>query len=185
MSAWVVMGVSGCGKSEVGARLAQALGGDFIEGDRFHPAANVRKMSAGIPLTDADREGWLEQLARELARACAEGRSVVLACSALKRAYRDTLRRAVSAPGCAPRFVHLAGARATLAARMQARAGHYMPPSLLDSQLRDLEPLQPDEAGIVLDIEQAPQKLVEQVLADAGQLRPAPGPGLPPAGSAA
>jgi gluconokinase len=181
MSAWVVMGVSGCGKSEVGARLAQALGGDFIEGDRFHSAANVRKMSAGIPLTDADREGWLEQLAGELARACAEGRSVVLACSALKRAYRDTLRSS----GCAPRFVHLAGVRATLAARMQARAGHYMPPSLLDSQLRDLEALQPDEAGIVLDIEQAPQKLVEQVLADAGQLRQPPGPGLPPAGSAA
>jgi len=109
-TAWVVMGVSGCGKSEVGARLAQALRAVFIEGHRFHPAANVRKMSAGIPLTDA---------------------------------YRDTLRGA----GCTVNFVHLAGARATIAARMDARAGHYMPLSLLDSQLRDLEPLQADEAG--------------------------------------
>jgi gluconokinase len=159
MSAWVVMGVSGCGKSEVGARLAEALGADFIEGDSFHPAANVRKMSAGIPLTDADREGWLQQLAGELARACAAGRSVVLSCSALKRAYRDTLRGS----GCAPCFVHLAGTRDTIAARMAARAGHFMPLSLLDSQLRDLEPLQPDEDGIVLDIEEAPAVLVERI----------------------
>ena len=160
MSAWVVMGVSGCGKSEIGARLAQALGADFIEGDRFHPAANVRKMSAGIPLLDADREGWLLQLAGELARACAGGRSVVLSCSALKRAYRDTLR----ASGCAPCFVHLSGKRDTLAARMEARAGHFMPPSLLDSQLRDLEPLQTDEKGMVLDIEAAPEVLVARIL---------------------
>lgn len=159
-TAWVVMGVSGCGKSEVGARLARALGAAFIEGDRFHPAANVRKMSAGIPLTDADREGWLIQLAGELARGCADGRTVVLACSALKRAYRDTLRGS----GCAVNFAHLAGGRATIAARMGARAGHYMPLSLLDSQLRDLEPLQPDESGIVLDVEEAPEVLVDRIL---------------------
>jgi len=181
MSAWVVMGVSGCGKSEVGARLAQALGADFIEGDHYHPEANVRKMSAGIPLLDADREGWLRQLAGELARACAAGRSVVLSCSALKRAYRDTLRSA----GCAPCFVHLSGTRDTLAARMAARAGHFMPLSLLDSQLRDLEALQADEDGIVLDIEAPPEALVECVLAHAGKLRPGPVAGRPPAGSAA
>jgi carbohydrate kinase (thermoresistant glucokinase family) len=175
MSAWVVMGVSGCGKSEVGARLAQALGASFIEGDRFHSADNVRKMAAGIALADADREGWLAQLAGELARACADGRSVVLACSALKRAYRDTLRGADSGSGCAPRFVHLSGDPATIAARMQARTGHFMPASLLDSQLRDLEPLAPDEDGIVLDIEAAPALLVEQILAAFK---------LPPAGSA-
>jgi gluconokinase len=179
--AWVVMGVSGCGKSEIGARLAEALGADFIEGDRFHPAANVRKMSAGIALDDADREGWLRQLAGELARACAAGRGVVLSCSALKRAYRDTLRSS----GCALAFVHLSGKRKTLAARMGARAGHFMPLSLLDSQLRDLEPLQPDEDGIVLDIEEAPEALVGHALAYAGKLRPAPAPPLPPAGSAA
>jgi len=159
MRAWVVMGVSGCGKSEIGARLAQALGVDFIEGDRFHPAANVVKMSAGIALTDADREGWLRQLVAELARACAEGRGVVLACSALKRAYRDILRSA----GCALVFVHLSGTRETLAARMGARPGHFMPLSLLDSQLRDLEPLEADEEGMVLDIEEAPDVLVDRI----------------------
>jgi gluconokinase len=181
MRAWIVMGVSGCGKSEVGARLAAALGADFVEGDRFHSAANVRKMSAGIPLLDADREGWLRQLAGGTGARQFAGRGVVLSCSALKRAYRDILRRS----GCAPRFVHLSGTRGTLAARMGARPGHFMPLSLLDSQLHDLEPLQPDEEGIVLDIEEAPAVLVARVLAYAGKLRQAPGPALPPAGSAA
>jgi len=171
---WVVMGVSGCGKSEIGARLAQALGVGFIEGDRFHPAANVRKMSAGIALSDADRDGWLRQLAAELGRACAAGRGVVLSCSALKRSYRDILRGS----GCALSFVHLTGARETIAARMAARPGHFMPLSLLDSQLQDLEALQPDEEGMVLDIEEAPQVLV-------GRIVTGPPPALPPAGSAA
>jgi carbohydrate kinase (thermoresistant glucokinase family) len=158
------MGVSGCGKSEVGMRLAQALGVDFIEGDRFHSTANVAKMAAGIPLTDADREGWLLRLRDELARACAQGRGVVLACSALKRAYRDTLRGSASGSNCALRFVHLAGDEATIAARMAARAGHFMPASLLGSQLRDLEPLQEDEEGIVLDLAAPPEVLVAQAL---------------------
>jgi carbohydrate kinase (thermoresistant glucokinase family) len=158
------MGVSGCGKSEVGMRLAQALGVDFIEGDRFHSTANVAKMAAGIALTDADREGWLLRLRDELARACAQGRGVVLACSALKRAYRDTLRVSASGSNCALRFVHLAGDEATIAARMAARAGHFMPASLLGSQLRDLEPLQEDEEGIVLDLAAPPEVLVAQAL---------------------
>ncbi|CAH0311118.1 Gluconokinase [Massilia sp. Bi118] len=161
MSAWVIMGVSGCGKSEVGKRLADVLGAEFIEGDRFHPDENVRKMSAGIALTDADREGWLTLLAHELARACAGGREVVLACSALKRAYRDTLR----VSGCDVRFVHLHGSRETIAARMGARAGHFMPLSLLDSQLRDLEPLEGDEAGMVLDVEESPERMIERIMA--------------------
>lgn len=178
---WVVMGVSGCGKSEVGSRLAQALGAPFIEGDRFHSAANVRKMAAGIALADADREGWLARLRDELARSCAGGGSVVLACSALKRAYRDTLR----ASGCALRFVHLAGSRATIASRIAARAGHYMPASLLDSQLHDLEPLQPDETGIVLDIGPPPAQLVRQALDYAALVSSLPPPpARPPAGSA-
>jgi gluconokinase len=160
MSAWVIMGVSGCGKSEVGKRLADALGASFIEGDRFHSDDNVRKMSAGIALTDADREGWLALLAAELARACAGGRKVVLACSALKRTYRDTLRGS----GCQLRFVHLDGSRELIAARIGARAGHYMPLSLLDSQLRDLEPLEEDEKGMVLDIEESPERMLEQIL---------------------
>jgi gluconokinase len=177
--AWVVMGVSGCGKSEVGARLAQALGAEFIEGDRFHSADSIAKMSAGIALTDADREGWLLRLREELARACCDGKCVVLACSALKRAYRDTLRGS----GFTLRFVHLDGGRDTIAARMGARAGHFMPASLLDSQLRDLEPLQPDEAGIVLDLQQAPDQLVAQLVAQMRAQMRARRP-TPPAGCA-
>lgn len=163
--AWVVMGVSGCGKSEVGAALAAALQLPFIEGDRFHPAANIGKMSAGIPLTDADREGWLRALQGELARACTQEGGAVLACSALKRSYRDVLRGS----GCRLRFAHLAGDRALIAERMGARTGHYMPTSLLDSQLRDLEPLALDEAGITLDIRESQARLVERILACAAQ----------------
>ena len=160
-TAWVVMGVSGCGKSAVGARLAQALGVRFIEGDAFHPPENVAKMRAGVPLDDADRRGWLAALRSEIARAKGAGESVVLSCSALKRAYRDILR----GNGGDVRFVHLIGDRALIAQRMAARPGHFMPLSLLDSQLRDLEPLQPDEAGVTLDLRDPPDRLVEQALA--------------------
>jgi len=145
--AWVIMGVSGCGKSETGSRLAALLDVPFIEGDRFHPEANVRKMSAGVPLDDTDRAGWLQALRDEIVRGCAGGGSVVLACSALKRAYRDLLRTA----NADVHFVHLEGERDVIETRMRARADHYMPPSLLDSQLRSLEPLQADEPGITLD----------------------------------
>ncbi len=159
--AWVVMGVSGCGKSEVGMRLAQALGARFIEGDHFHPPGNVAKMSAGVPLTDADRRGWLQALRAEIEHAWEADEQVVLACSALKRAYRDILRgdRGVF------RFVHLHGERELIAQRMAGRAGHFMPLSLLDSQMRDLEPLQPDEGGITLDVRDPPSRLVEQAIA--------------------
>ncbi len=158
---WVVMGVSGCGKSEVGRRLAAALGASFIEGDQFHPPQNVAKMSAGIPLDDADRGGWLLRLQAEIAAARAAGTPLVLACSALKRRYRDLLRE--GDPGL--RFAHLDGTRATLAARLDGRAGHFMPASLLDSQLRDLEPLQDDEAGLRLDIGATPQQLSDAIAA--------------------
>ncbi|MFC0253021.1 gluconokinase [Massilia consociata] len=170
--AWVVMGVSGCGKSEVGMRLAQALGAAFIEGDRFHPAENVAKMSAGIPLEDEDRRGWLGALRAEIVRAWEAGQAVVLSCSALKRAYRDVLR----GKDGEVRFVHLHGDRSLIARRMAARHGHFMPLSLLDSQLRDLEPLQPDERGITLDVREPPERLVQQVLASArAARRPASG----------
>lgn len=159
--AWVVMGVSGCGKSEVGMRLAQTLGARFIEGDRFHPMENVAKMSAGVPLSDADRQGWLQALRAEIEHAWDAGEQVVLACSALKRAYRDFLR----GDSDAVRFVHLHGERGLIAQRMAARAGHFMPQSLLDSQLRDLEPLQRDEGGMTLDLRQSPSMLVEHVVA--------------------
>ena len=158
---WVVMGVSGCGKSTVGQALAAALGVRFVEGDAYHPAINVAKMSAGLALTDADRAAWLQDLQTPLRDACARGAGIVLSCSALKRRYRDVLRAADPSL----RFAHLDGARALLAERLGARVGHYMPPSLLDSQLADLEPLAPDEAGVVLDVAEAPALLVAQVLA--------------------
>jgi gluconokinase len=156
------MGVSGCGKSTVGAALAQALGLRFIEGDAFHPPHNVAKMSAGTPLDDHDRADWLQVLAAEIRGAREQGAGLVLSCSALKRRYRDLLRRADPAL----RFAHLEGPRDLIAERMARRAGHFMPSSLLDSQLRDLEPLQDDEAGLRLDISLAPQALVARITTD-------------------
>ncbi|NHZ90737.1 AAA family ATPase [Massilia sp. CCM 8733] len=154
------MGVSGCGKSTVGQALARELDVPFVEGDQFHPAANVAKMSAGVPLDDDDRAGWLHALQAQIREARERGAGLVLSCSALKRRYRDLLRQGDPAL----RFAHLDGPRELIAARMQARAGHYMPPSLLDSQLRDLEPLQPDEAGVLLDIGSAPGQQVARIL---------------------
>lgn len=156
---WVVMGVSGSGKSTIGAALAHALGVPFIEGDAFHPDRNVAKMSAGVPLNDDDRADWLKALAHEITTAHARGSGIVVSCSALKRRYRDVLRAA--APGV--RFAHLRGARETIAGRMESRVGHYMPPALLDSQLRDLEPLQDGEAGLTLDITLEPAALVAHI----------------------
>jgi gluconokinase len=163
---WVVMGVSGCGKSTVGKALAAALGARFVEGDAYHPAANVAKMSAGLALDDADRAAWLLDLQTPLREARARGEGIVLSCSALKRRYRDVLRAADPTL----RFAHLDGARTLLAERLGARVGHYMPPSLLASQLGDLEPLQADEAGIVLDIAQTPEQQVARVLAASGAM---------------
>lgn len=158
---WVVMGVCGCGKSTVGAALAHALGVRYLEGDAFHPPANVAKMSAGLALDDRDRAGWLQALAAEIRAARAQDAGLVLSCSALKRAYRDLLRQADPEL----RFAHLQGPRALIAARLAQRRSHFMPPALLDSQLRDLQPLQDDEAGLVLDIGLAPQALVAAILA--------------------
>ncbi len=157
---WVVMGVSGCGKSSVGAALAQRLGVRFVEGDSYHSPENVAKMAAGTPLTDGDRVHWLARLQGEIRDAVARGEGIVLSCSSLKRRYRDLLRE--GAPGL--RFAHLAGDRDVIAARMSSRVGHYMPLSLLDSQLAALEPLQPDEAGITLDIREPVPELVAQIL---------------------
>ena len=162
---WVVMGVCGCGKSTVGGALALALDVPFVEGDAFHPAANVAKMSAGHALDDADRAGWLEALAGQIGAARAQDTGLVLSCSALKRRYRDLLRQADPAL----RFVHLHGPRELIAGRLAARAGHYMPPALLESQLRDLEALDPGEAGIVVDITLPAGTLVERIIAAAGR----------------
>lgn len=148
----VVMGVSGCGKSTVGQLLSSRLGLPFVEGDGLHPPDNVRKMAAGTPLTDEDRAGWLDAVASRLVAAPG---GAVLSCSALKRRYRERLRAEVPAL----RFVHLHGPRELLAQRLASRRGHYMPASLLDSQLRTLEPPEPDEHAIVLSIDQPPETL--------------------------
>lgn len=129
----VIMGVSGCGKSSVGQALSLHLGIPYRDGDDLHPPGNVAKMRAGIPLGDADRRPWLDAVAAVLAREA----PVLVGCSALRRAYRDRLR--AGAPGPL-RFVHLSGDRDLIAGRLSARSGHYMPPSLLDSQFAALEP---------------------------------------------
>lgn len=151
----VVMGVSGCGKSTLGRALAARLGVHYVEGDELHPPENVARMAAGTPLTDADRQGWLEKIAAEVAAAAARGEGLVVTCSALKRRYRDLLRGG----DAALRFVFLHGPQSLLAERMAARQGHYMPPSLLQSQLEALEPPQADEAALGLPIGPAPAAL--------------------------
>jgi gluconokinase len=156
----VVMGVSGCGKSTVGTRLAQRLGATFLDADDFHPPDNVRRMRAGIALTDAERAPWLDALAARLAAAGAADETVVLACSALKRSYRDALRR--GAPALT--LVHLTGSPALLAERITARPGHYMPPTLLPSQLATLESPGADEHAITLDVAAATDDLVVALL---------------------
>jgi len=136
MPAVVVMGVAGCGKSTVGIALCERVGARMIEGDAFHPESNIRKMSAGVPLDDADRAGWLVRLGEELAKAVAGGETVVLACSALKRRYRDMLRAAVPELG----FVYLELTPDEARERVAHRRGHFMPATLIESQFRDLEP---------------------------------------------
>ena len=142
------MGVSGSGKSTIGRAVAAALGAEFLEGDKFHPAANIAKMSRGEPLDDADRAPWLDRMADALARAKSAGQSVVLAASVLKRYYRDRLRR--GAPDL--RLVYLKGGEALIHERMMARKGHFMPAGLLDSQFAALEEPGPDESAIVIDV---------------------------------
>jgi carbohydrate kinase (thermoresistant glucokinase family) len=154
----VVMGPAGCGKSTLGAALAQALDWCFIEGDALHPPANIAKMSRGEPLTDGDRAPWLESLGAALRDPRDAG--VVLACSALKRAYRDRLRD-LAGP---LRFVLPELSREVLALRLSQRAGHYMPASLLDSQLETLEPPAADEAALRIDGRLPVHTQVERVL---------------------
>jgi len=155
----VVMGVAGCGKSSLGKVLSEALGATFIEGDSFHPPENVARMSAGTPLTDDDRAGWLAQLAERLASGRARGESMVLACSALKRRYRDKLRE--GDPELL--FVHLSGAPQLIAERMAERTAHFMPQSLIESQFGDLEALQVDERAVVCDIQQSLETIRDRV----------------------
>lgn len=158
MTVLVLMGVSGCGKSTVAGLLAGRLGWDLGEGDDLHPAANVAKMAAGHPLTDEDRRPWLERVAAWIRERLDAGRDGIITCSALKRSYRDILR----ADGVV--FVYLAGSRELIAARLAKRHGHYMPPSLLDSQFATLEPPGPDESAIQIDIDSPPRVQADKIV---------------------
>lgn len=163
----VVMGVAGTGKTTIGPLLAARLGVPYAEGDDFHPEANIAKMAAGTPLDDADRWPWLDAIG-----AWADGRAGlggVVSCSALKRSYRDRLRAA--APGVV--FVHLAGDRSLIEDRMAHRQGHFMPTALLDSQFATLEPLQADEAGVVVDVSGGPEAITDRAVRALEEL---PGP---------
>jgi gluconokinase len=150
----VVMGVSGSGKTTVGQDLAKRLGVGYAEADEFHPPENIAKMSAGHPLTDEDRWPWLHAIAAWIGEH--EESGGVVTCSALKRTYRDVLRG-----GGPVFFIHLDGAREVIAARLAARKGHFMPLALLDSQFATLQPLDPDEPGVVLDIDATPEALAD------------------------
>ncbi len=157
--ALIVMGVSGSGKSTIAARLAERLSWTFEDGDRFHPASNVARMSAGQPLTDEDRWPWLQAIADEIDRVCETGAHAVIACSALKHAYRDVLvhgRRDV-------RIVYLSGTQPLIAARLARRKGHFMPPGLLDSQFMTLEPPAADENPVTVSIDASVETIVEDI----------------------
>jgi len=154
----VVMGVSGSGKSTVGAAIAQRLRVPFADADDFHPPANVAKMSAGTPLDDDDRWPWLEAIGEWLAAHDALGG--VMSCSALKRRYRDQLRHHAQSTT----FLHLDGSHEVIAARQASRPGHFMPASLLHSQFATLEPLAPDERGVVIDVDQDIDAIVDRYL---------------------
>jgi gluconokinase len=158
------MGVAGCGKSTVAATLARRLGWDLAEADAFHSSGNVEKMRSGIPLTDADRAPWLDAIAAWIAAARAQARPCIVACSALKRRYRERL----SDGHDDVRFVYLQGAYETVAARLAGRSGHYMPLSLLKSQYDALEEPGTDENALVLSVEQPVEAIVEDVIADLG-----------------
>jgi gluconokinase len=162
---YVIMGVCGSGKSLIGAKLAHELDIDFVEGDDLHPPENVRRMAAGIPLTDDDRRGWLLAIAARLREARRAGVGLVISCSALKRSYRDLLR---SVGDAHVRFVYLAGRRTLIAERMANRAGHFMPPSLLDSQFSILEEPAPDEHAWPCDVSKSPDVIVADLVTRTG-----------------
>lgn len=157
----VVMGVSGSGKTTVGTTLAKALEVPYAEADEFHPQANIDKMTSGTPLTDADREPWLLAIAAWIGEHAETGG--VVTCSALKRGYRDLLRS-----GGPAWFLHLHGAQEVIAERMSGRSGHFMPPSLLDSQFADLQPLGPDEPGQTADVTRHVDRIVTDAVAALG-----------------
>jgi gluconokinase/shikimate kinase len=166
----VVMGVSGCGKTTVAAILSGRLNWQFEEGDALHPQSNIDKMHAGHPLTDEDRAPWLEKVADWVDACLDAGQNGLITCSALKRAYRDVINRR----GSGVTFVYLAGSRDVIAARLTARHGHFMPPTLLDSQFAALEEPTPDEPAVRVDVGPAPSAIAQTIIQTLG-LTPATG----------
>jgi gluconokinase len=158
--ALIIMGVSGSGKTTIADKLAERLGWTCEDGDKYHPKSNVEKMSAGHPLTDEDRWPWLNAIADEIERVCSASGHVVVACSALKRVYRDVLLRGRDDV----RFVFLNGTQKLIADRLAARKGHFMPPGLLDSQFRTLEPPGPDENAIDVSIDASVDAIVDDIV---------------------
>jgi gluconokinase len=167
----VVAGVSGSGKSTIGGLLAGRLGWDFEDGDALHPAANIAKMLSGIPLTDDDRRPWLQTVGSWIDQQIAAGKSAVVACSALKRSYRDMLRQGRPAV----RMVMLNADRGELAARLAARHGHFFPAQLLDSQLAALELPAPDEPCLVVSAVGPPAAVAEEIIRRLQLTGPQPG----------
>ena len=172
--ALIVMGVSGSGKSTIAAALSERLGWRFEDGDSFHPASNVAKMRAGHPLTDEDRWPWLNAIADEIARACNKGEPIIIACSALKHAYREVLLRGRDDV----RFVFLKGTQELIADRLAHRKGHFMPPGLLTSQFNTLEPPEASEHVITASIDESVEAIVDgivrQLKIDGGRSRAEP-----------
>jgi gluconokinase len=165
--ALVVMGVSGSGKSTIGEKLAERLRWSYEDGDKFHPPSNVAKMSAGQPLTDEDRWPWLQAIANEIDRVCEAGEHAVIACSALKRAYRDILVHGRNDV----RIIYLKGTQDLIASRLALRKGHFMPPGLLASQFRTLEPPDASENPVTVSIDASVETIVDDIIR---QLRPSP-----------
>lgn len=159
----VIMGVAGCGKTTVGEGLSAAMGIPFLDGDTLHPQANIEKMAAGIPLTDDDRWPWLQSIGQTFA---SSRTPLIIGCSALRRAYRDIIREMASG---GVTFVHLSGSRELIAVRMSNRGRHFMPPTLLDSQLATLEPPGNDEHAIEIDIDQPLDTIIQATKAKLGE----------------
>ncbi|MDQ0458113.1 gluconokinase [Rhizobium paknamense] len=165
----IVMGVSGCGKSSIGEGLAARLKAPFLEGDSLHPEANVEKMAKGTPLTDEDRWPWLKLIGERMHAALEKGQTIIVSCSALKKSYRDLLREAT---GHRTAFVYLEGSKDLLTRRMGERTGHFMPVSLLESQLATLENPSSEPLVVTIDIDRSIEDIVDAAVDALASLKP-------------